>query len=233
MRAAVERLRERIGAVIVLEGGAYGAVIHRGIGVVRYRIHVTTPGGHAWSNFGTPSAVHELARVAAGIAAIQVPEEPRTSYNIGEIAGGTTINTIASSAHLLLDLRSADPEALEQLCRRVKGIVDDHQKPPAVAFSVDEIGARPAGAIPPEHPLVSITLASLVEAGFTSNGDKIVRAASTDANVPLAEGIPTVCIGLTAGHHAHRLDEYIEIAPLEQGLLHCWLAVKGAVAWLP
>jgi acetylornithine deacetylase/succinyl-diaminopimelate desuccinylase-like protein len=233
IRAAVERLRERVGAVIVLEGGAYGAVIHRGIGVVRYRISVATPGGHAWSNFGTPSAVHELVKVAAGIALMEVPNEPRTSFNIGEISGGTTINTIASSAYFLLDLRSADPDRLEQLCRRVKGIVSHYEKPPAVAFTVEEIGARPAGGIPADHPLVRIALESLNEAGTIGNGDKIMRAASTDANVPLSEGIPTVCIGLTAGHHAHRPDEYVEIAPLEQGILHCWLTIKGAVAWLP
>lgn len=233
MRAAVTQLQDKIGAVIVLEGGAYGAVIHRGIGVVRYRISVTTPGGHAWSNFGTPSAVHELCKVAVDIAALEVPTEPRTSFNIGEIAGGTTINTIASSAHFLLDLRSEDPITLSRLSRDVKDVVAKRQKLPEIKIDVEEIGARPAGGIPDHHPLVQLALRSLVEVGYEGNGDKIMRAASTDANVPLSLGIPTVCIGLTVGHHAHRLDEYIEIAPLAQGLQHCWLTIKGAIAWLP
>jgi tripeptide aminopeptidase len=233
MRAVVNQLREHIGAAIVLEGGAYGAVIHRGIGVVRYRITVTTPGGHAWSNFGTPSAVHELCKVAADIAALEVPSEPRTSFNIGEIAGGTTINTIASSAHLLLDLRSEEPITLSRLSRDVKAIVAARRKSPEIAIDVEEIGARPAGGISDHHPLVQLALRSLIEVGYDGNSDKIMRAASTDANVPLSVGIPTVCIGLTVGHHAHRLDEYIEIAPLAQGIQHCWLTMKGALAWLP
>ncbi len=233
MKAAVQELKAQIGAVVVLEGGAYGAVIHRGIGVMRYRITVTTPGGHAWSNFGTPSAVHELCKVAVDIAALDAPQEPRTSFNIGEIAGGTTINTIAAAAHLLLDLRSEDPAILNRLARDVKTIVAKRQQVPNIAIEMEEIGARPAGGIPDQHPLVRIALHSLTEAGYTGDSDKIMRAASTDANVPLSLGIPTICIGLTVGHHAHRLDEYIEIPPLAQGLQHCWLTTKGAIAWLP
>lgn len=233
MKEAVRTLKSDIGAVVVLEGGAYGAVIHRGIGVMRYRITVTTPGGHAWSNFGTPSAVHELCKVAVDIAALEVPQEPRTSFNIGEIAGGTTINTIAASAHFLLDLRSEDPTTLTRLSRDVKAIVAKRKQMPDIAIEVEEIGARPAGGISDQHPLVQIALRSLREAGYTGENDKIMRAASTDANVPLSQGIPTVCIGVTVGHHAHRLDEYIEISPLSQGLQHCWLTTKGAIAWLP
>lgn len=225
MWTVVRRLRARLGAVVVLEGGAYGSVIHRAIGVERRRIVVEAGGGHSWSDFGKPSAIHELCRIGTAIAALKVPKKPRTSYNLGMIEGGTSINTIAPQATALLDLRSEEPKALKKLASKVDGILRKrwHKE---VKVRSELIGERPAGAIPATHPLVRAALDSLKALGYRN---PLLRAASTDANVPLALGIPTVCIGLSVGHNAHRVDEYIEVAPLKEGLQHCYLVVLAAL----
>ncbi|MDQ4078240.1 MAG: M20/M25/M40 family metallo-hydrolase [Chloroflexota bacterium] len=221
MWAAMRRLEPRVGAVIVLEGGAYGGVIHRGVGVQRRRLTVETPGGHAWSDFGSPSAIHELCRIGAAIAALDLPESPRTTFNLGTIEGGTSINTIAATATALLDLRSEEPASLDDLARRVNGILSEVQRD-GVMVQSEQIGERPAGSIPASHPLVRAATESLLWLGYD---DPVLRAASTDANVPLSMGVPAVCIGLAVGHNAHRLDEYIELDLLGEGLQHAYLVI--------
>lgn len=228
MWTVVRALQPHLGAVVVLEGGAYGVVIHEGIGVQRRRLTVEAAGGHAWSDFGAPSAIHELCRLGAALAELNVPEEPRTSFNLGTIAGGTSVNTIAAHATALLDLRSAAPHSLERLAQEVDQLVSRAQRE-GVTVRSEAIGARPAGSVPATHPLVQAALASLRRVGHP---DPQLRNASTDANVPLTLGIPTVCLGITVGHNAHRLDEYIELPPLKAGLQHCYLTILAALEGL-
>jgi acetylornithine deacetylase/succinyl-diaminopimelate desuccinylase-like protein len=228
MHAAIRRLQPHVGAATVLEGGAYGVVIHRGIGVERRRLTVRTSGGHAWSDFGVPSAIHVLCRIGSQIAALELPESPRASFNIGVIEGGTTINTIAARASALLDLRSEHPPTLAALAARVEQILARAHRD-GVTVESETIGSRPAGEIPAGHPLVCAAMESLAWVG---HNEPVLRAASTDANVPLSLGIPAICIGVTVGHNAHRLDEYIELAPLPDGLKHIYLAAVATDNWL-
>ena len=95
MKAIVERFSGRVSAYLILEGMGLGQICHRGVGVARFRLDVKTPGGHAWSDAGSPSAIHTLAKLIAAITAIKLPKDPRTSMNVGAIHGGTSINTIA------------------------------------------------------------------------------------------------------------------------------------------
>ncbi len=224
MWAVMRRLEPLLGAAVVLEGGALGSVIHRGIGVQRRRLTVETAGGHAWSDFGTPSAIQELCRIGAAIAALTVPTTPRTSYNLGTIEGGSSINTIAPTASALLDLRSEEPAMLQRLAAQIDAILDMVRRE-GVTVRSEQIGNRPAGGIAPTHPLVRASVESLAWVGC----DASLSAASTDANVPLAMGVPAVCIGMAQGHNAHRLDEYVELGALAQGLQHCFMVVWAAV----
>jgi acetylornithine deacetylase/succinyl-diaminopimelate desuccinylase-like protein len=105
MRAVVERFENRPAAYLVLEGMGLGRVFHRGLGVRRYRVTAATGGGHSWIDFGQPSAIHEIARLVSAISALKLPSQPRTTFNIGKISGGTSINTIAAHASFELDLR--------------------------------------------------------------------------------------------------------------------------------
>jgi len=213
MRAVVARFGDQPLAYIVLEGMALGQVYHRALGVQRYKISVHTPGGHSWVNYGRPSAVHELAAIINHLAKIPLPEDPRTTLNVGVIEGGTSVNTIAAEAHLELDLRSESAAALENLAKQVEDLVADANRPP-VKVDAQIIGERPAGDISPEHPLVQLAMHTLFSLGM----QPVLTIGSTDANIPLSRGLPAICIGLSTGNGAHTMDEYIDIQPLEKGL---------------
>ncbi len=213
MRALVERFGGGVRAYVVLEGMALGHVYHRALGVQRYRVTAHTPGGHSWTDYGHPSAIHELSSFVTRLSALKLPSEPRTTLNVGRITGGTSVNTIAAEACLELDLRSESPRALDDLVRRVEGMVQALNRP-GVTIQAEVIGRRPAGEIPASHPLVRLAVDSLAEQGLSAN----LTIGSTDANIPLSLGYPAICVGLTGGSGAHTTNEYIYTAPVERGL---------------
>jgi acetylornithine deacetylase/succinyl-diaminopimelate desuccinylase-like protein len=226
MRAAVDRLGDQVGAVIALEGCDPGRIIHAGLGVRRYQISAAGGGGHSWSDFGAPSAIHALVRLAAQLTQIDAPPEPRSSFNIGVIEGGSSVNTIAERASLLLDLRATAPAALGTLIGQVEQIVAGARaEEPRVTFEIEMVGDRPAGSIPREHVLAQLAGAAYLAEGLGA----IYEIASTDANIPLSRGIPAVCVGVCDGGNAHRLDEYIEPARLPSGMRALlWLALAAS-----
>jgi acetylornithine deacetylase/succinyl-diaminopimelate desuccinylase-like protein len=226
MRAAVDRLHVRIATAVALEGCTPDRVVHAGLGVRRYRISTVAGGGHSWQNFGAPSAIHTLVRLAAGLTRMDVSQQPRASFNIGVIEGGSSVNTIAERASLLLDLRATEPAALEALVRQVEQIVGQARTAePEVTFDLQTVGDRPAGSIPREHPLVQ-----LAAAAYRAEGIAVTyESASTDANIPLSRGIPAVSIGVADGGNMHRLDEYIETTRLPAGMRGLlWLALAAS-----
>lgn len=222
IKAVIERLGGRLGAAIVIEGMALGRIYHAGIAVRRYKISVTAPGGHSWLHFGNPSAIHRLMDFGAGLANIPLPTDPRTTYNIGLVEGGSSINTIASQAHCYLDLRSTDTVALQELEQRVRMVAKRHSQP-EVTFTFEQVGDRPAGAIPESHPLVQLAKQAYQAVGITPE----VEIGSTDANAFLARGIPAVCVGISFGANAHTLEEYIELDPIKTGLWQLTLLVAA------
>jgi acetylornithine deacetylase/succinyl-diaminopimelate desuccinylase-like protein len=213
----IQALTERFGslplAYVSIEGMGLGNILHRGLGVERYRVTVQTPGGHSWVDYGAPSAIHELALLAEKMVALRPPRQPRTTFNIGTIQGGTSINTIASKAWMELDLRSESSKNLQDLTARIHQIVGSTYRKD-VEISMERIGWRPAGDLLANHPLVSLVAVILKNLGITPHLD----IASTEANQPLSKGYPALTIGLTTGDHAHSVQEYINTPPLEQGL---------------
>jgi acetylornithine deacetylase/succinyl-diaminopimelate desuccinylase-like protein len=203
-----------IGAVVALEGHNLGRVTHVAVGSRRYRITAEGPGGHSWGDFGRPSAIHALARLIGELDAIALPRTPKTTLNVGTIEGGVSVNTIAPAASCLLDLRSTDESALRRLSDRVTRMVEKSSRADSVALRLDSIGERPAGVVPTDSPIVQIAAKTLAALGVEASFD----ASSTDANVPIAAGIPAVCIGLTTGGNVHRTDEYINLTPVATGL---------------
>lgn len=234
MRAALDRLGDAVGACIVLEGMGLGRIVHRGLGSRRFRIEVNAPGGHSWSDFGTASAIHVLLQLGAEISRLNVPSHPRTSFNLGRIRGGTSVNTIAQHAVAELDLRSEAPATLGAVVQQVEEIVERYRaarwQRRGVTVHLETIGDRPPGEIAADHPLVEAARHSLREACPARAPD--LRISSTDANIPLSRGIPAVCIGVTDGGNAHRLQEWLETAPLAQGMQHLLLLTWRAAAWL-
>jgi tripeptide aminopeptidase len=213
MQAILQKFGANITSYLILEGIGLGKIYHRGLGVERYKIHVETPGGHSWGKFGQPSAIHELAKIIVQFNSLYFPQKPRTTLNVGTIVGGTTVNTIAADAILELDLRSEEQTALDALVQQVHQIVEKSIRPD-VHLTIEKIGSRPAGGIPVDHPLVLLAQGILQELGIPA----IPGIASTDANLPLSQGYPAICIGLTDGDGAHTAGEYIKTQPVGVGM---------------
>jgi acetylornithine deacetylase/succinyl-diaminopimelate desuccinylase-like protein len=213
MRAAFARLKPLISNVINVEGLAFGHVYHAGIAVRRLKITAHTTGGHSWLHFGKPSAIHTLIQLGARIIAKQVSQTPRTTYNIGLIEGGQSINSIATEASFWLDMRSEDSKALAAFEQSVRADIAALTNA-EVAFTVEVVGDRPSGSVAVNHPLVVRALEALAQVGVHGS----LETGSTDGNVPLSEGCPTVTVGITRGGNAHRLDEYVEVSPVTPGI---------------
>jgi acetylornithine deacetylase/succinyl-diaminopimelate desuccinylase-like protein len=213
MRAVVERFDSHVTGYLIIEGLALGHVYHRAIGVRRYRITARTPGGHSWSDYGHPSAVHELAALVTQLTSMTLPREPRTTLNVGTISGGTGINVLASEAICELDLRSEDSGVLSKLVAQAESLIHDANRPD-VKVICEIIGQRPAGEIPAHHPLVRVAMDCTRDQGL----DPVLTAGSTDANIPLNRGFPAVVMGVTTGGGAHSTHEFIDIDPVRKGL---------------
>jgi acetylornithine deacetylase/succinyl-diaminopimelate desuccinylase-like protein len=213
MRGVVDRFNANVIGYLVLEGLALGHVYHRAIGVQRYRITAKTAGGHSWADYGQPSAVHELASLVTELTSIRLPKNPRTTMNVGTIHGGTGVNVLAAEAKCELDLRSEDPKALLKLIHQVENILKDADHE-GVRILAEVIGARPAGEIPTDHPLVKLAMNCVSGQGL----DPILTSGSTDANVPLSRGIPAVVLGISTGGGAHTLNEFVDVEPIGKGM---------------
>jgi acetylornithine deacetylase/succinyl-diaminopimelate desuccinylase-like protein len=147
---------------------------------------------------------------------------PKTTYNVGTIEGGVSVNTIAPLAQAVVDLRSIDRRELERLYRAVEAICARHRSR-SVDVDIEFLGERPAGETPADSRLVREAVRILRELGV----EPVLDASSTDANAAIAAGIPAICIGLTRGRGSHTLEETIEVPPLERGLLQLLRLVQS------
>jgi len=213
MKAVVERFGADVQAYLILEGLALGHIYYRAVGVKRYRITARTEGGHSWSDYGKPSAIHELAKLVVQLTSLEVPSHPRTTMNVGKISGGTSVNVIAAEASLDLDLRSEGQESLAKLVLDVEKLIR-HAKSNAVRIEAEVIGQRPAGEISRDHPLVKLAEECLLAQGL----EPVLTTGSTDANIPLSKGYPAIVLGISTGGSAHTVHEYINTEPVEQGM---------------
>ncbi|HCB01666.1 MAG TPA: peptidase M20 [Anaerolineae bacterium] len=213
MKEVVKKFGSGVIGYLVLEGLALGHVYHKAIGVKRYRITAKTAGGHSWSDYGSPSAVHELASVITKLTALRLPKEPRTTMNVGVIQGGTGVNVLASEAKCELDLRSEDPKTLAKLIHQVEEILIKADRSD-VKIMAEVIGERPAGEISAEHEFIKLAVQCVEEQNISAT----LTSGSTDANIPLSQNIPSVVLGITSGGGAHTINEYLDIEPIEKGI---------------
>lgn len=224
MRAVVDHFRDQVRGYLILEGTALGHVYHRAIGVQRYRVKVRTAGGHSWSDFGQPSAIHEAAGLVTSLASLPLPTSPRTTLNVGLMSGGTGVNVLAAEATFELDVRCERGDALSTVIRRVEATIESARRD-GVEIETQIIGRRPAGEIPADHPLVQLAGRCLFDLGLTPT----FTAGSTDANMPLSLGYPAVVLGVTTGGGAHTLREYIDLPPVETGMEQLVRFVEGVL----
>jgi tripeptide aminopeptidase len=220
MKAFVADVKDRVKALVALEGMKINRIIHIAVGSRRYKVTFTARGGHSWGHFPSPSAIHILGRAIADISRLEVPSDPKTTYNVGVVRGGTTVNTIASEAEMLVDMRSVDVTALADLERRVLSIIERTAAEGSGKAALDLVGDRPAGSIPGTHPVVETCKAVHRALGLQT----FTEASSADINAALGAGLPGVCLSITEGANEHRLDEYIEIGPIPTGIKNVLLA---------
>lgn len=198
--------------VVALEGNYLGRVVHRGVGSVRWMISLDGPGGHAWEAADAPSAVHAAGRLIAALDALAADTSARWSLNIGLVSGGEAVNARARHAQIYVDLRSEDPDTLADLSAQVLALTDRVSQ---VASVATEVGRRPAGSIPSDHRLVRAAVLGLSKVGRTAQHP----SASTDANAAYDAGIPAVTVGITTGSGEHTPEEWIDLPPIEEGVL--------------
>ncbi|MGD8403767.1 MAG: M20/M25/M40 family metallo-hydrolase [Anaerolineales bacterium] len=213
MRAVVDRFGADVHAYLIIEGLSLGYIQHRALGVQRYRVTANTKGGHSWSDYGQPSALHELAALVTRLTDIPLPDNPRTTMNVGRMGGGTSINAIAAEAWLELDLRSENPQVLTEVARKVEELIETISRP-ELRMEAKVIGKRPAGEIAANHPLIKLANACLKEQGIEPR----LMIGSTDANVPLSRGLPALVLGVTNGAGAHTTGEFINTEPVGRGM---------------
>lgn len=201
-----------VGAVVAVEGQNLGRITHIAVGSVRLRVTVSGPGGHSWGDFGNPNAIHTAAHLIEALVRIPRTQSPKTTLSVGMITGGISINSIAPSATFDVDLRSTDPVSLKRLVDRVYAALSSRDD--RITIDIDMLGERPAGQVPATSRIVTTAAEVLRTLAYPPSAD----ASSTDANVAISRGIPAICIGMTTGGNAHRLDEYIDTPPLATGL---------------
>jgi acetylornithine deacetylase/succinyl-diaminopimelate desuccinylase-like protein len=212
--------RGRIAAAIALEGSGTSAVVTSGLGSLRYRVTITGPGGHSWSDAGTPNPILLLSRAVAAIADLPLPTTPLTTLNVGHISGGTSVNSIPSSATALIELRSTDSAQMHEAAHEIRRILQDTVAPfssltaPAT-LHIDVIGDRPAAALAADSELLAI----LHSVDRHLNLATEQRLGSTDANLPLSLGVPALAIGTGGiGGSIHTLDEWYDPTGRETAL---------------
>ncbi|MBI4567128.1 MAG: M20/M25/M40 family metallo-hydrolase [Planctomycetes bacterium] len=237
MRALLERLSHRVGELFAVEGVGLGRIVNEGVGSCRFEVEIAldadrhAEGSHSFGNFGAPSAIHLMAPLLARAAALRAPARPRTTFNVGAVSGGGGLTTIASRAAFAIDLRSVSGRSLARLERSFLRAVSLHGGRSGLRpheLIVREIGRRPAGRTPP-------SLAIVKRAGriYDRLGRKWwLKVSSTDANLAMARGIPAICLGVTLGGNGHNPGEYIETAPVAEGLRALYLNVAGAALGL-
>lgn len=240
MRKLVETLRGRLRAVIAVDGAATDHITTMALASRRLEVSLTGPGGHSWADFGMPNPVHALARGVNKFLAIRAPDSPRTTFNVGVIQAGTSVNTIGGLALAKVDMRSESETELDRLEAALRKAVEagvgeemaaaadaGHLSDPRIEIAFRSLGDRPGGELPEDSAL----LEAVRQADRYLNNQSRLERSSTDANIPLSLGIPAIALGgggRSGG--AHSPGEWYDPTGREMGLkriLLTALAITG------
>jgi tripeptide aminopeptidase len=226
----------RIPYFVSFDGPGIERITHRALGSKRYRIMLRGPGGHSWGDFGIVNPVHALGRVIAKMADYDAPQQPRTSYNVGIIRGGSSINTIAQQAEMEIDLRSVSQSQLSKLetylMHAIEEAVSEENRRSAhleteIEIEIEMIGHRPSGEVPAGSLIVQTAMEATRCFGITP----YLECSSTDANIPISLGLEAITIGAGGNcGNCHTLNEWYEPADRELSLkraLLLLLAIAG------
>ena len=193
-----------------------GGGIDRAVGSMRYRIEVDTEGGHSYSAFGNCNAIAYLASLIDTLYTVKVPPKGKTTYNVGTVSGGTSVNTIAQHAEMLYEFRSDEAESLAVMERHLMAAVEFYRAK-GIGVTVTPVGNRPCSGDVDENAMEALR-ARASEASLRHCGVPVAfKSGSTDCNIPLSMGIPAICVGTYQGAKSHTREEFVEIGSLLPG----------------
>ncbi len=228
-------LEGQIDEFVSIEPGEADRITNGGVGSYRYKITYKGPGGHSYGAFGIANPIHALGRAIAKIDEFEVPADPKTTFNVGRIGGGTSVNSIAYEAWAEVDLRSEQMQSLEALNAKFKQAVQSaldeenarwHDRG-KLTVTIEQVGFRPAGLTNPNAPILQIATAVSKALGLAA---PTLSANSSDSNYPMSLGIPAITIG--GGDHesgAHSLDETDDVKASWIGTQHALLLAVSLV----
>lgn len=221
-----------IDGFISMDGPGFDRITYLGTGSYRYRITYKGPGGHSFGAFGTPSATHALGRSIAAIADLETPVDPKTTFSVGEVSGGTSVNAIAQEATMSVDLRSNDQQALDELEEEffqiVKRAAEEENKrweDDRLIVEIERFGNRPPGSQDPDSTIVQTARGAVESIGGNA---QLCDPSSTDANYPISIGVPAITIGLGGEFgSAHTLEEWHDPAEGHLGVQKSYMTILG------
>lgn len=234
------RYKDRIKTFISIDGAGAGSdITNGGVGSKRYRARFKGPGGHSYGAFGLVSPAFAMGGAIARLSKVTAPTSPKTTFNVGVVGGGTSVNSIPFESWMELDLRSESPAELARLDATVNALmsqaVDEENRTRSVAqgrieLAMTLIGDRPSGETPRTSPLVQTATAAVTALGMTPR----FNFSSTDANIPMSLGIPAITLDSGGrGGRSHALDEWIDVEKASslsgiRSLLAILLTVAGS-----
>ena len=214
----------RIHSAVILDGAGTDTIVTQGLGSKRFRITISGPGGHSWTDAGIPNPIMILANALTAVGRLQLPDSPRTTWNVGHIEGGTSINSIPQRVEARIDTRSTDSAILLQLEEHIHDAVDtaveeanrttrdlpsESHGPDPIQFEIATIGERPAATLRKDARILNTVRAVDRHLQIQNH----VSTASTDANIPLSLGIEAVSLGGGgSGGGVHTLEEWFDAA---------------------
>ena len=235
-RAICDAYAGRIRAFISFDG-QYSSLVCRAVGSERWRVGAYTKGGHSYAAFGETNAIAEMAGLIAGLYRQEVPviEGRKTTYNVGTIRGGTSVNSIAQDAEITYEYRSDDRGALADMRGRFLAMMEE-RKGGATRWTAEMIGERPCGEAADAEAEQRLLDRCARAVGAVTGTAPGLRASSTDCNIPFSRGIPATAFGLYLGARSHTREEYVERNSLQPGLeigLTLLADLAGISGWLP
>lgn len=203
--------------------GPMDHLVTSAVGSMRYKVEVRTKGGHSYGDFGQPNAIARLAALVTKLYEIPLPEGAKTTFNVGTISGGTSVNTIAQEASMLYEFRSESRENLKYMEDHFMELIRQAKEQEDMEVTLTVVGERPCGGDvkkEAQEELLNRTRRSVKAVTGKEPGE---RSGSTDCNIPLSLGIPSVCTGAYYGAGAHTREEYVEMSSIKNG---CRLALS-------
>ncbi len=215
-RKIVETYGERIREFVTFDS-ANDHGVNRAVGSRRYQVEVDTEGGHSLANFGNRNAIVYLSSMINSLYTMKVPEKGKSTYNVGTIEGGTSVNTIAQHAQMLYEFRSDEKESLDMMEQHFRACIAYYEAK-GVKVTVTQVGDRPCG-IPVEQQSEQALTDRVADAYERYFGTPLIYGAgSTDCNIPLSHGIASVCVGCCVGTGAHTREEWIYMDSVLPGI---------------